>query len=129
MLKRLPEKYLPDPESWLPASGTARKVEGSLLLAAGTVGLSFTAALLSGWYPTAAMASALSGRFPAALTFSTAAWMALWVAYLLWRSKRFGGGWEEEILWLWGWGVAAQLLVGTGFLVMAAYALLDGLFG
>ena len=128
MLKHLPERYLPDPEQYLP--GRLDRLEGTLVLAVGTVGLSLSAALFSGWFPTAAMASALSGAFPALLTFGTTACVSLWWGYVLWRSKALDEGWEKRgIEWLWGWCVATPLLAGLIFLSVAARLLLDVLTG
>lgn len=121
MLKHLPERWLPDPERHLPASGQFGRVEGTLVLVFGTVGLSLSAAVFSGWFPTAEMSSALSGRFPALFTFLTMASVSLWWGYVLWRSKVFDEEWTETgTEWLWGWIVAVQLLLGLGFLTMAA---------
>jgi len=130
MLKHLPERYLPDPERWFSSSGGPGRVEGTLLLALGTVGLSLAAALVSGWLPTDAMASALSGRFPALLTFLTGAVVSLWWGYVLWRSRALDEGWEQGgRTWLWGWGVAVQLAMGVGFLVLVAATLLGAVGG
>lgn len=130
MLKHLPERYLPDPERYLPESESLKKVEGSLMLALGIIGLSLLAALFSGWFPTEEMASALSGDFPMVLLFLAMACVSLWWAYVLWRSKCYDEGWEEEgKQWLWGWGVTTQLLAGLGFLSVAARTLLTSLLG
>lgn len=128
MLKHLPERYLPDPEQHL--SDRLGRVEGTLVLAVGTVGLSLSAALFSGWFPTEAMASALSGTFPALLTFLTTASVSLWWGYVLWRSKALDKEWEEQgKQWLWGWCVATPLLAGLVFLAMALGTLLGGFPG
>lgn len=128
MLKHLPEKYLPDPERYLPTSKRLRKVEGSLTLAFGIVGLSLPAALLSGWIPIDRMASALSGQLPAVLALMAMACASLWWGYVLWRSKCYDQVWEEdERRWMWGWGVTVQLLMGIVFLSMAVEAFLRGL--
>ena len=125
MLKHLPERYLPDPERYFASPGRTGRVEGTLVLAVGTVGLSLAAALFSGWLPTEAMADALSGRFPALLTFSTLAGVSLWWGYVLWRSRALDEGWERSgTTWLWGWAVTAQLAMGLGFLAMVAATLL-----
>lgn len=128
MLKHLPERYLPDPEQYLP--GRWGRLEGTLVLAVGTVGLSLSAALFSGWFPTAAMASALSGTFPALLTFGTTACVSLWWGYVLWRSKALDEEWETRgIEWLWGWCVATPLLAGLIFLSVTVRLLLGVLAG
>jgi len=124
MLKHLPERYLPDPERYFASPGRTGRVEGTLMLAVGTVGLSLAAALFSGWLPTEAMTSALSGRFPALLTFLTLAGVSLWWGYVLWRSKALDERWEQTgTTWLWGWAVTGQLGLGLGFLVMAGLTL------
>jgi hypothetical protein len=128
MLKHLPERYLPDPEQHLP--DRLGRLEGTLVLAVGTVGLSLSAALFSGWFPTAAMASALSGTFPALLTFFTTAAVSLWWGYVLWRSKALDQEWKEQgKMWLWGWCVAAPLLAGLVLLSMAVGTLLGAVAG
>ncbi|MFB6248345.1 MAG: hypothetical protein ABEL97_07230 [Salinibacter sp.] len=128
MLKHLPEQYLPDPEQHLP--DRLGRLEGTLMLAVGTVGLSLSAALFSGWLPTEAMASTLSGTFPALLTFLTTASVSLWWGYVLWRSKALDEEWEEQgMKWLWGWCVAAPLLAGLVFLTMAVGTLLGAFAG
>ena len=124
MLKHLPERYLPDPDRYFSSPDRAGPVEGTLMLAVGTVGLSLAAALFSGWLPTEAMAAALSGRFPALLTFLTLAGVSLWWGYVLWRSKALDEIWERSgTTWLWGWAVTVQLGMGLGFLVMAGVTL------
>ena len=121
MLKHLPERCLPDPERYLPTSGPLGRLEGTLMLFLGTVGLSLSAALFSGWLPTEEMSAALSGRFPALLTFLTLAGVSLWWGYVLWRSKVFDDEWTKAGKeWLWGWVVAVQLLIGLAFLSVAA---------
>lgn len=130
MFKHLPETYLPDPERYLPTSGPLRKVEGSLMLAFGIVGLSLPAALFSGWIPLERMALVLSGELLVAFALTAMACASLWWGYVLWRSKCYGQMWEKDgRRWVWRWGVTVQLLMGVVFLAMAVESLLSGFLG
>lgn len=133
-LKDLPQTAIPDPEGALPRPERLQRVEGSLAVTVGAVSTSLGVALLLDWI--------FLPVPPLALVFLLAAVIALSTAYGAWRSKHYhtrrcsgraspeGKGQtagnmygelkEKGQLWLWGWVVVVQLLVGLSCLSIAA---------